>query len=210
VQDIPDKPFYKIGEVCQYTDTQPYVLRFWESEFPQLAPEKNRTGQRIYSRQDIELILRIKKLLYEEEFTIAGARRRLEQEADGEISDAAEDKHRSHPEPEAPASGEPGSGSGAAEGRAAGTSRSRSRILLDPPALITSEDEPLAEASAETMPGRLADLERRCEELERSLGIEREVAEKIRARSERVARRLADLLDGLSAKRPADSGVVEP
>ncbi len=76
--EIPDKPFYKIGEVCQYTDTQPYVLRFWESEFPQLAPEKNRNGQRVYRRQDIELIFRIKKLLYEEEYTIAGARKRLE------------------------------------------------------------------------------------------------------------------------------------
>lgn len=79
--EIPEKLFYKIGEVCEYTDTQPYVLRFWESEFPSLAPQKNRSGQRIYSRDDIELVLRIKKLLYEEEFTIAGARKRLEQEA---------------------------------------------------------------------------------------------------------------------------------
>lgn len=80
--DVPEKPFYKIGEVCQYTDTQPYVLRFWESEFPQLAPEKNRNGQRVYRKQDIDLIFRIKKLLYEEEYTIAGARRKLEH-ADG-------------------------------------------------------------------------------------------------------------------------------
>lgn len=78
-EEFPDKPFYKIGEVCQYTDTQPYVLRFWESEFPQLAPEKNRSGQRVYRREDVDLIFRIKKLLYEEEYTIAGARRRLEQ-----------------------------------------------------------------------------------------------------------------------------------
>ena len=72
------KLFYKIGEVCELTDTQPYVLRFWESEFPQLAPQKNRSGQRIYRRDDIELILKIKRLLYEQEFTIAGARRQLE------------------------------------------------------------------------------------------------------------------------------------
>ena len=72
------KLFYKIGEVCDLTDTQPYVLRFWESEFPQLAPQKNRSGQRIYRRDDIELILKIKRLLYEQEFTIAGARRQLE------------------------------------------------------------------------------------------------------------------------------------
>lgn len=86
--EIPEKLFYKIGEVCEYTDTQPYVLRFWESEFPSLAPQKNRSGQRIYSREDIELVLRIKKLLYEEEFTIAGARKRLEHEAGLEASSA--------------------------------------------------------------------------------------------------------------------------
>ena len=77
--DVPDKLFYKASEVCQLTDTQPYVLRFWESEFPQLAAEKNRSGQRVYRRQDIDLIFRIKKLLYEEEYTIAGARKVLEE-----------------------------------------------------------------------------------------------------------------------------------
>lgn len=80
LRDIPDKVFYKIGEVCQFTDTQPYVLRFWESEFPQLAPKKNRSGQRVYERKDLELVLRIKKLLNEEEFTIAGVRRHLEEQ----------------------------------------------------------------------------------------------------------------------------------
>ena len=80
--EVPDKLFYKASEVCQLTDTQPYVLRFWESEFPQLAAEKNRSGQRVYRRQDIELIFRIKKLLYEEEYTIAGARKVLEEGVD--------------------------------------------------------------------------------------------------------------------------------
>ena len=80
--EIPDKAFYKVSEVCQYTDTQPYVLRFWESEFPQLAPQKGTSGQRVYSRKDLDLVLRIKKLLYEEEYTIAGARARLEQDVD--------------------------------------------------------------------------------------------------------------------------------
>lgn len=78
---IPDKAFYKVNEVCQYTETQPYVLRFWESEFPQLVPRKNRSGQKVYTRQDIELVLRIKKLLHDEEYTIAAARRRLEEES---------------------------------------------------------------------------------------------------------------------------------
>lgn len=77
---IPDRTFYKIGEVCELTDTQPYVLRFWETEFPQLAPRKSRAGQRIYQRKDIDLVLRIKRLLYDEEYTIAGARKKLEEE----------------------------------------------------------------------------------------------------------------------------------
>lgn len=77
---IPNKLFFKIGEVCEITDTQPYVLRYWESEFPALAPAKNSSGQRIYRRRDIETVLRIKQLLYDEGFTIAGAKKRLEQE----------------------------------------------------------------------------------------------------------------------------------
>ncbi len=77
---IPNKLFFKIGEVCELTETQPYVLRYWESEFPALAPAKNNSGQRIFRRRDIETILRIKSLLYEEGFTIAGAKKKLEQE----------------------------------------------------------------------------------------------------------------------------------
>ncbi len=80
---IPNKLFFKIGEVCEITDTQPYVLRYWESEFPSLAPAKNSSGQRIYRRRDIETVLRIKQLLYDEGFTIAGAKKRLETELAG-------------------------------------------------------------------------------------------------------------------------------
>lgn len=69
--------------MCEITDTQPYVLRYWESEFPALAPAKNSSGQRIYRRRDIETVLRIKQLLYEEGFTIAGAKKRLEAEMSG-------------------------------------------------------------------------------------------------------------------------------
>ena len=82
-RQIPNKLFFKIGEVCEITDTQPYVLRYWESEFPALAPAKNSSGQRIYRRKDIETVLRIKQLLYEEGFTIAGAKKRLEGEMGG-------------------------------------------------------------------------------------------------------------------------------
>jgi len=76
--DIPDKSQFRVNEVCQLTDTQPYVLRFWESEFPQLAPDRGRGGSRVYKKDDVELILRIKHLLYEKEYTIAGARRLLD------------------------------------------------------------------------------------------------------------------------------------
>jgi DNA-binding transcriptional MerR regulator len=82
---IPNKLFFKIGEVCEITDTQPYVLRYWESEFPALAPAKNSSGQRIYRRRDIETVLRIKQLLYDEGFTIAGAKKRLESEMQGRV-----------------------------------------------------------------------------------------------------------------------------
>ena len=80
---IPNKLFFKIGEVCELTETQPYVLRYWESEFQALAPAKNSSGQRIYRRRDIETVLRIKELLYDEGFTIAGAKKRLESELSG-------------------------------------------------------------------------------------------------------------------------------
>ncbi len=80
---VPNKLFFKIGEVCEITDTQPYVLRYWESEFPALAPAKNSSGQRIYRRRDIETVLRIKELLYSEGFTIAGAKKRLDTELAG-------------------------------------------------------------------------------------------------------------------------------
>ena len=75
--EIPDKLFFKIGEVCRIVDIEPFVLRFWESEFPNLAPEKSKSGQRVYKRKDIEMVLRIKELLYERGYTIAGARKQL-------------------------------------------------------------------------------------------------------------------------------------
>jgi len=75
---IPDKLFFKIGEVCDIVGVEPYVLRFWESEFPSiLAPQKSKTGHRVYKRKDVEMVLKIKELLYERGFTIAGARKQL-------------------------------------------------------------------------------------------------------------------------------------
>jgi DNA-binding transcriptional MerR regulator len=72
--DIPDKLYFRIGEVARLCDVPSYVLRFWESEFPQLKPHKGGTGQRLYRRRDVETALRIKSLLYSEGYTIPGAR----------------------------------------------------------------------------------------------------------------------------------------
>ena len=74
---IPDKLFFKIGEVCEIVGVEPYVLRFWESEFPVLVPQKARSGHRVYRKKDVEMVLKIKELLYDRGFTIAGARRQL-------------------------------------------------------------------------------------------------------------------------------------
>ena len=73
-----DKKLYKIGEVCRIADVQPYVLRYWETEFPALTPNKSGGGQRLYTQREIDTILRIKQLLYSEGFTIAGAKKKLE------------------------------------------------------------------------------------------------------------------------------------
>jgi len=77
---LPDKLFFKIGEVARLTQTEPYVLRYWESEFPSLSPTKNKGGQRLYKKKDIEAILCIKQLLQVEGYTIAGARTKLKEE----------------------------------------------------------------------------------------------------------------------------------
>ena len=74
---IPQKLFFKIGEVCELAGVQAHVLRYWETEFPMLAPQKNRAGQRTYRRKDVEMALRIKELLYDEQYTIAGAKKKL-------------------------------------------------------------------------------------------------------------------------------------
>jgi DNA-binding transcriptional MerR regulator len=75
--EIPDKLYFKIGEVSELLGVEPYVLRYWESEFPALSPKKSGTGHRLYRRKDVELLLRIKHLLYEKRFTIEGARQAL-------------------------------------------------------------------------------------------------------------------------------------
>src|ERR1700685_1306163 len=78
--DIPDKLYFRIGEVSKLCDVPAYVLRFWESEFPQLKPHKGGTGQRLYRRRDVETALHIKSLLYDEGYTIPGARQVIKSE----------------------------------------------------------------------------------------------------------------------------------
>ena len=78
---IPDKLYFRIGEVARLCKVETYVLRFWESEFPQLKPNKSGTGQRLYRRRDVEMAMQIQRLLHEEGYTIAGARQLLHTEA---------------------------------------------------------------------------------------------------------------------------------
>ncbi len=77
-QEIPDKLYFRIGDVSRLAGVKPYVLRYWETEFPAIAPKKSGTGQRLYRRKDVELILEIKHLLYEKRFTIEGARKAID------------------------------------------------------------------------------------------------------------------------------------
>ena len=81
---IPEKLYFRIGEVSRLCHLPAYVLRFWETEFPQLKPVKSSTGQRMYRRKDVEGVLRIKQLLYQEGFTIPGARQHLRSEVKGD------------------------------------------------------------------------------------------------------------------------------
>jgi DNA-binding transcriptional MerR regulator len=90
---VPDKSLFRIGEVSRLTSTKPFVLRYWETEFPMLQPVKSPKGHRLYRREDIQTVFTIKRLLYDEGFTIAGARRHLRdqvQEANGTNGAAAE------------------------------------------------------------------------------------------------------------------------
>ena len=77
--DLPDKLYFKIGEVARLADVKPHVLRYWESEFPSIRPQKSHSGQRLYRRQDVDAVLAIRHLLYDQRFTIEGARHHLKE-----------------------------------------------------------------------------------------------------------------------------------
>src|SRR5215207_3224646 len=87
-EEIPDKLYFRIGEVARLAGIKPYVLRFWETEFPSLGPKKSGTGHRLYRRKDVQLVLDIKTLLYEKRYTIEGARKHLDLRAKTEPASA--------------------------------------------------------------------------------------------------------------------------
>ncbi|HEX3526070.1 MAG TPA: MerR family transcriptional regulator [Thermoanaerobaculia bacterium] len=104
---VQKRLYYKIGEACKALGIQPYVLRYWETEFPALAPSKSRSGQRVYSQKELEIIRRIKELLYDEGYTIAGAKKKLETElANGSLGEGDDEsavvQAGPEEEPEAP------------------------------------------------------------------------------------------------------------
>ena len=103
---VPEKNLYRIGEVSRITDTKPFDLRYWETEFPMLQPVKSPKGHRLYRRKDVDTVLLIKRLLYDEGFTIAGARRHLRDINEGPAelaSDAGEPRRNPAPEADPPA-----------------------------------------------------------------------------------------------------------
>jgi DNA-binding transcriptional MerR regulator len=105
---VAKKLYYKIGEACKKLEIQPYVLRYWETEFPFLSPNKSKSGQRVYSDHELGVIRRIKELLYEEGYTIAGAKKKLEGEmaAEAEADPAAKTEAEGEPAaPSKPATG---------------------------------------------------------------------------------------------------------
>lgn len=106
VMQGPKKTYYSISEVCSMIALEPHVLRYWESEFPQLRPKKNRAGNRAYRDKDIETIEYIKRLLYEEKYTIPGARKKLSESKDSDVKESEEkvaihEPVPSHPQPQA-------------------------------------------------------------------------------------------------------------
>jgi DNA-binding transcriptional MerR regulator len=102
LSEIPQRLFFKIGDVAELVGVKPYVLRYWETEFPMISPQKSDSGQRVYRRADVETVMMIKKLLYQERYSIEGARKRIKElraetrssgagvEAPGEVVESAD------------------------------------------------------------------------------------------------------------------------
>ena len=144
---VQKRLYYKIGEACKALGIQPYVLRYWETEFPALSPSKSRSGQRVYSEKELEIIRRIKELLYEEGYTIAGAKKKLEAElaiggvgVEGEegTEAAGEDEEKAE---EAPAEAPPPAPKREARRAAQHPKESREEPEEEPAALDTAAPE---------------------------------------------------------------------
>ena len=133
---VQKRLYYKIGEACKELGIQTYVLRYWETEFPALAPSKSRSGQRVYSEKELEVIKRIKQLLYEEGYTIAGAKKKLETElVDGGL--AATEAAEVSTAPEVPAAPAPR----AARRKAAASAGVAALPAADTPPALDSDAE---------------------------------------------------------------------
>lgn len=104
---IPDRLYFRIGDVSELLGVEPYVLRFWENEFPMLQPKKGKTGHREYKRKDVELLLEIKRLLYDEGFTISGARKALKDRTRNRRAGARHASARPGEQPQMPLLPEP-------------------------------------------------------------------------------------------------------
>jgi len=127
---VQKRLYYKIGDACKAIGIQPYVLRYWETEFPALAPNKSKSGQRVYSERELAVIRRIKELLYDEGYTIAGAKKKLETElANGEVEETAA---------EAPAAN--------GKARAKANGKAEAKAVAAPPTAGVAESEPSARA----------------------------------------------------------------
>ena len=125
------KLFYRIGEACKQLDIQPYVLRYWETEFPVLNPKKSKAGQRVYSEEELGLIRRIKQLLYEEGYTIAGAKKKLDSEL---ALEASPEEEGSEPEAVAAPAEEPADADASVARSAGAEAPERAPGVLDSPA----------------------------------------------------------------------------
>jgi DNA-binding transcriptional MerR regulator len=159
---VQKRLYYKIGEACKVLGIQPYVLRYWETEFPALTPSKSRSGQRVYSEKELEIIRRIKELLYDEGYTIAGAKKKLEVElASGPLGeDRDEDETTSEvkpPPPAAPAT--------AAEKPTLARRQPAAPAVVERPALDTGSSERI-----QTLVSGIEDALREAREIQALLG----------------------------------------
>ena len=167
---VQKRLYYKIGEACKALGIQPYVLRYWETEFPALSPSKSRSGQRVYSEKELEIIRRIKELLYEEGYTIAGAKKKLEAElAAGNIGEDTGEITGENGE-----SGGGGEGTGGAE-----AAREDEETPEEPPAEMAPPPAPKREARRAAPPEERAALDTEASERVQTLlsGIEEALQE---------------------------------